>query len=257
MKNQFKRKKEFIKSAGFNIYVEFIYPKKVPAPAVIIAHGLRSYYPGLLDRVALKLVRNGYIAVKFHYVGTGYSDGKLENKLNKVMFQNLKDVLDHVSGQKEVTSLGFIGRSNSANLILAHGPDQRIGCYVLYGPNHREFEDLQIFIKNGEVRNGYVYHKSFKRPHTKGPGRIPIEFFKENFEPTIQRNIGNIKRVLFVQGGKDETMSEPQQNFDYFKTHLPQPQRCVLVPGTTHSYLGKKQIVYDETVKWIIKYLPL
>src|SRR3990167_4172225 len=56
-----KTKKVFIKSGKDDIYIEFGYPKRVPAPAIIIAHGLRSYYAGFLNIFAKSLREAGYI----------------------------------------------------------------------------------------------------------------------------------------------------------------------------------------------------
>lgn len=254
-RENFKRKKEFIKSAGHKIYVEFIYPKKVPAPAVIMGHGLVSFYPGFQDRIVMAMVRAGFIGVKFHYFGTGKSDGQLQDKTYKILYQNFCDILDHVSRQSEVTKIGFVGKSDSGNLALYHGKDQRLSCYGLLAPSIYHSQDMEIFIRSGKQKGGYIYNNYFKRIHTKGPQRVKTVLIKEHLETRIKPNVKHIPNAIMLQGSAEQTIIDPKANFEYFKKYLPKPNRCVLIPNTNHSYFGKKKLVINELVRWFKQHL--
>src|SRR4051812_33736508 len=111
----------YIPSGKDKIYVELSFPKKLPASAVIVGHGLRSYYPGFLDMFAKAIREAGYIAVKFHYVGTGKSSGKFEDKTTTRMLQNYRDVVSFLKKQKDIRNLGVVARSNSGPLATLAG----------------------------------------------------------------------------------------------------------------------------------------
>jgi alpha/beta superfamily hydrolase len=254
-----KVKKVFIKSGKDKIYVEIGYPKKYPAPAVVIAHGLRSYYTGFLSIFAKALRAAGYISIKFHYVGTGYSTGKFEEKTTKAMLQNYGDVLEYLKNLPEIKKLGVVARSNSGALATLHGPDSRVKAYVFLAPPAYYSKTFQTYVDKGKVKGKFFYHKSFKRPHTKGPGRLPISFMPEikSYDRNLINNIPKMKPVILFQSTKDEACTLEQGHYYYFQKHLPKPNKFVLINGGNHSYKGHKRYVISESVKWFKKYLPV
>lgn len=250
-------KKYFIKSTGGKIYVELGFPKKTPAPAVIVAHGLRSYYPGFLNMFAKRLRDAGYISVKFHFLGTGKSDGKFEDKTTGAMLKNYEDVLDFLQTVPEINSIGVMGRSNAGILAVIHGPDKRIKAYSLLAPASYFAKAMSKFVTSSKVKGKFFYHKSYKRPHTKGPGRLPFTFVDEikSFEPRLYKNAPKMKNVAIFQSTKDEACTMEEGHFDYWKKHLPNPRKLVLIEGGNHSYKGHKAFVISESIKWFNKFL--
>jgi len=254
-----KTKKYFIKSEGGKIYVELGYPARtMPCPAIIVAHGLRSYYPGFLDMFAKAIRKAGFISVKFHFLGTGKSDGKFEDKTTAAMLKNYEDVLDFLSIQKDIKGIGVVGRSNAGSLAVIHGPDKRIGAYALLAPGVYYSDEMKKFLSGGEKKGKFFYHKSFKRKHTKGAGRLPVDFIGEmkKFDNSILSNAAKMKHVILFQSTKDEACTMKEGHFDYWKAHLPEPKKMVLIEGGNHSYKGHKRFVINESIKWLKKYLP-
>lgn len=238
--------------------MEFIYPKKMPAPAIIVAHGLRSYYTGFLDMFAKALVEAGYIAVKFHFVGTGKSDGKFEEKSTAMMLKNYEDVLDFVAKDEQVRGIGLLARSNAASLDTIHGPDKRIKARVYLGPPAFYSLDMAKFVESAKIQGKFFVHKSFKRPHTKGPGRLPLTYPDElkKYDKPLLKNIAKMKTVALFQSRQDEAVPVEEGHFDYWAKHLPKPKSLVLVDSTNHSFAGKKKLVIAQAVGWFRKYLP-
>lgn len=248
----------YIQSAGGKIYVEIDYPThKLPRPAIIIAHGLRSYYPGFLDMFAKAVRKAGFISVKFHFLGTGKSDGKFEDKTTSAMLKNYEDVIDFISSKQDISNIGVVGRSNAGTLAVIHGPDKRIKAYSLLAPSAYFSKAMSKFVKNGTVKGKFFYHKSYKRKHTKGEGRLPLDFLSEikKFEPLIYKNAPKMKRIAIFQSAKDEACNIEEGHFDYWRKHLPEPRKLVLIEGGSHSYKGHKQFVINESIKWLKKYL--
>lgn len=254
-----KKKSYFIPSAGKQIYVELGFPKKVPAPAVIVAHGLRSYYPGFLDMFAKAFRDAGYVSVKFHYLGTGKSDGKFEDKSTKAMLKNYDDVLRFVEKLPDITGIGVMARSNSGSLAVVHGPDKAVAAYVFLAPPAYYSKCMSHYMDNVKIRGKFFYHKSFKRPHTKGLGRLPLSFIPEikRYDKILLKNAKKMKPVIFFQSTADEAVQVAEGHYDLWKKHLPNPKKMVLVKGGNHSFKGRKKFVIKESIKWLKKHLPV
>ncbi|MDO8667684.1 MAG: alpha/beta hydrolase [bacterium] len=252
-------KKYFIPSDKNKIYLELNYPKniKLPASAVVIAHGLRSYYPGFLDIFAKAIRQAGYISVKFHYVGTGKSSGKFEHKSTTTMLKNYKDILNFLKKHADIKNLGIMARSNSANLATLAGPDPRIKAYVFLAPPAFYSLNMGKFVTESKIKSNYFYHKSFKRPHTNGPGRLPLGYMRnlKKYDQPLLKNISKMKPVIFFQSTEDEAVPIAEGHYDYWLKHLPNPKKMVLIKGGNHSYKGHKKYVIDTGVRWLRKYL--
>lgn len=252
-------KKYFIPSGNHKIYLELNYPENIkpPTSAVIIAHGLRSYYPGFLDMFAKAIRQAGYISVKFHYVGTGKSSGKFEEKSTTAMLKNYKDVLAFLKMHPDIKSLGIMARSNSANLVTLAGLDLKIKAYIFLAPPAFYSQNMGKFVTESKIKGDYFYHKSFKRPHTKGLGRLPLNYIQDlkKYDKLLLRNISKIKPVIFFQSTKDEAVPIAEGHYDYWREHLPNPKKMVLIKGGNHSYRGYKRYVIDTGIKWLKKYL--
>lgn len=258
-----KIKKTFIKSGGKNIFVQIEYPKGIkdnkPRPAIIISHGLRSYYTGFLNMWGQSLKKAGYIVVKFHFLGTGKSDGLFEDKTTSAMLRNYLDVVHFIKGQKEIKGIGVMARSNGGNLATIAGPIPEVRAYVFLAPDAYFSKGMEVFTKNAEVKNGYFYHKSFKRKHTNGPGRLPMTFIKEikKYDNMILKNASRMKNVAFFQSEKDEAVRVIDGHFAYWKSHLPEPREIHYYKGGNHSFKGFKRKVISAGLKWFKKKLPV
>ncbi len=253
----FKRTKTYIMSAGQRVYVEIIFPRKPARSAVIFCGGLRSHTPGFLNNFALAAAEAGYAAVKFDYVGTGRSDGKFEDKLTSVMLKNLKDVIDFVAVLSGIKRIAIVTRSNSGSLLAIHGRDKRITALSLVAMPVLYAKVFELFLQTGTKRGKYLYHKSFKRKHTKGPGRLPLAFFAElkKYEPLVFRQVKYLRNAIYFQSDTDEVLRQ-DGHFEYLQKHLPKPNNGVLVHGVSHSFLPNKQhVVIIETLRWFKRFL--
>lgn len=254
-----RKKSYFIPSAGKQVYVELGFPKKVPAPAVIVAHGLRSYYPGFLDMFAKAFREAGYISVKFHYLGTGKSSGKFEGKSTKAMLQNYNDVLRFLEKIPQVKGIGVMARSNSGSLATIHGPDKAVKAYIFLAAPAYYSKCMGHYLDDVRIAGKFFYHKSFKRAHTKGAGRLPLSFIAEvkRYDKVLLRNASKMKPVIFFQSTGDEAVQVTEGHYDFWKKNLPNPKKIVLIEGGNHSYKGHKRFVINQGIKWLKKYLPI
>lgn len=254
-----KNKKVFVKSGKADIYVEIGYPKKIPAPAIILAHGLRSYFPGFLNNFAKSLREAGYISIKFHFVGTGHSTGLFEDKFNSTMLNNYVDVINYVKKMSEVKGIGVVGRSNAGGLALIHGYDPAVKAYSLLAPPYVYYDIFkEYYLDKAEVKGKYFYHKSFVRPHTKGPGRLPLSFIDElkKYDKIILEKGKTLKNCIVFQSTEDEVVKYKDGHFDYWKKHLSKPNKMVLIKGGNHSFKGRKKEVIKGSIDWFKKFLP-
>ena len=152
-----------------------------------------------------------------------------------------------------------MARSNAASLAILHGPDQAIKAYTLLAPPVYYSMDMAKFIHEAKIKGGFFYHKSFKRRHTKGEGRLPLRYIDDlkQYDAALLRNVRKIKRVIYFQSTKDEAVTIAEGHFDYLKKYLPQPRKIVLIDGGNHSYKGHKRFVVTQSLRWFKKFLPL
>lgn len=253
------RKKIYIKSGNDNIYIEIGYPAKETKNAIVVAHGLRSYYTGFLDKFAKKIREAGYISIKFHFLGTGKSSGLFEDKLTNKMLRNYTDVIRFLVNDFGIKNIGIVGRSNAGAMAIMHGPHINIKAYVLLAPPIYYSLSMKKFVEFAEIKDEYFYHKSFKRQHTNGVGRLPLIYLKElkKFDKVLLENVKKIKPVILFQSTKDEAVALSEGHYDYCKINLPSPNKLVLIDGSNHSYKGYKDFVINESIGWFNKYLPL
>lgn len=257
-----KIKKFYIESAGKKIYVQIEIPKnaKLPAPAIIVAHGLRSFYKGFLDKFAKKFRDAGYISVKVHFIGTGKSEGIFEEKNFTTISHNLTDTIDFLATRPEIKGIGVMGRSDGATLTAIMGPNKHVNAYVLLCPSLYLEDAIKVFVDTAEIKDGFFYHKSFKRAHTKGPGRLPLSYIvdQKKFEKPLRNNIPKMKNVALFQSAKDEAVIPGLIEFEYYKKHLPEPKWVKKYEGgQNHSFKGVRKEVIKDSLLWFQKTLPL
>lgn len=255
--SSFRHVQTSIASGSHHIAMELIFPRRPLHSGVIFCQGLRSYNRGFLSNFAMATARAGYLGVKFDYVGTGRSNGLFEEKLTSTMLNNLEDVIDHVAGIPNVKHIGVVARSNSGSLLIIHGRDHRITTSALISVPVYYNLPFENFKREGKHLGRYYYHKSFKRKHTKGEGRLPDRFFTEleTYAPTVLKNVLHIPNVIHFQGMDDEVLRN-DRHFEYLQDHLPQPHKSVRVPNANHSFLpGKQNVVIRETISWFKNFL--
>ncbi len=259
-KTRQKVRKIFIESLGKKVFVQIEYPDKTPAPAIVVAHGLRSYYTGFLNIFAKKLRDQGYISVKFHFIGTGKSEGMFEEKSTATMVQNFKDLIAFLKTVPEITDIGIMGRSNSGSLSALVGPIDRVKSYVVLGSPAFYSHNMSKFLEGAQMQGNYFYHPSFKRKHTKGEGRLPLSFLDEikTFDTRLLEGIKKLKNVAFFQSKIDEAVPVEEGHFDYWRENLPKPNWAkIFEKGKNHSFKGCKAEVYKDAIAWFQKTLPI
>lgn len=260
MKNKLNFKEPvYIDSDGGKIYLELGYPAKTPAPAILITHGLRSYFPGFLDIFAKKLRHDGFITAKLHFIGTGKSSGLFEDKTTEAMLKNYVIAVEYLKKLPQVTTIGFIGRSNAGALPVIKGPDKRIKAYVMLATAAYYSMPFKNLFKKSEKRGNFFYDKSFKRYHTKGEGRLPTDFIEKakKYDNRVLSGIKHLKNVMYIQCLEDEAVLVSEKHFEYWNANLSNPHKMIMLPKGSHSYKGCKSNVIKESVGWFKKYLQI
>ena len=169
------------------------------------------------------------------------------------MLKNLEDVIDFTARLPGIKRIGVVTRSNSGSLLAIHGRDPRVTAVSLVAMPVIYAKPFEHFVREGERRGKYIYHKSFKRKHTKGPGRLPVSFFTElkTYQSRVFKGVPQLRNVIHFQSDTDEVLRN-DGHFEYLQKHLPAPHKSVRVHGVTHSFLpGKQQLVINETLLWL------
>ncbi|AJS57182.1 alpha/beta hydrolase [Paenibacillus sp. IHBB 10380] len=226
-------------------------------PLVVICHGFVGSRIGV-DRLFVKtsreLAEEGYMVVRFDYIGCGESTGDYGQEGLESMIDQTRTVLDYALSCADVdpTRVTLIGHSlGGAVAILAAGRDQRVKNLVLWAPVGYPFNDIVKIIGKD------VYETAIKTGLSDYLGyEFTAPFFESlaPFQPFQQAGKfgGN---VLLIHGTADESIPV-DYTFLYQKVFWMRPEgRCdkEIIFQADHTFSSgphRKQLM-DHTKQWL------
>lgn len=242
-------------SGGKNIFGEIMYPDKLPAPAVVLLHGFTNNIEDCpVNKDLFKILpSHGFISVQFDFIGSGKSDGQFSDKTLMGMYQNYKDVIDYIKKDKNVSSIGIVGKS-VLGVFPVMANDGRVKSVALLSTAVRP--TIQ-FYRIWENDKGLVPFGINASGAIKGPFALPQKFFEElkEIDETCVRNLPKIKNIIHFQGTVDKSVPFDQGHYFYIKHMASQPFKSVLIEGVGHGYDDKQDLVIKEVIEWFSKYL--
>lgn len=175
-------------------------------PLIIICHGFVGNRIGvdrLFVKTARELAADGYMVVRFDYIGCGESTGDYGKEGLASMIDQTRTVLDYTMACADVdpTRVTLIGHSlGGAVAILTAGRDRRVKNLVLWASVGYPFNDIV------KITGREVYDKAVKTGTSDYLGYELTPTFFESlapFQPFQQANKFN-GNVLVVHGTSDD-----------------------------------------------------
>lgn len=152
---------------GFNLVGEAYVPRRQPAPALCLCHGIPRGTPpepgdGGYPLLARRFAHAGFLTAIFNFRGTGNSGGNFDMLGWTRDLQKVMDYLCAMSEtkQREIALMGFSGGAAVSAYVAAH--DRRVSSLVLCScpaqfrlAVHRERADLMVthFREVGIIRD--------------------------------------------------------------------------------------------------------
>lgn len=226
-------------------------------PLVVICHGFVGSRIGV-DRLFVKtsreLAEEGYMVVRFDYVGCGESTGDYGQEGLESMIDQTRTVLDYALSCADVdpTRVTLIGHSlGGAVAILVAGRDQRVKNLVLWASVGYPFNDIVKIIGKDvyetAIKTGLSDYLGYELTPTFFESLAPFQPFQQ-----ASKFGGN---VLLIHGTADESIPV-DYTFLYQKVFWMRPEgRCdkEIIFQADHTFSSgphRKQLM-DHTKQWL------
>ncbi|MDW8034624.1 MAG: alpha/beta hydrolase [Nitrososphaerota archaeon] len=244
----------FIRNMGERISTFIHIPDIIPAPAIVFSHGFtgnKIEAHRLFVRAARKASREGFVAVRFDFRGSGESDGEFEYVTISSEISDLNTVLNFIEGREEVIrdKIGLVGLSLGGVISIitaSKNPIVKAVCtwsspaYFKPPLNSRNpiLGDLSQLEKDYiDLPSGY---------------RIRRTFFEDAQKYNILDSCAKISpRPLFIiHGSNDNIVSVEHAQLLYEKAG--EPKKIVIIDGADHSFNRRdwEDSVIDLTIEW-------
>jgi alpha/beta superfamily hydrolase len=249
------------------LYGELRVPDAVPAPAVLIchgmdargSHGLRIYGP-----LAEEACRAGFVSFAFDFRGVGRSTGVFDYGFGEQ--EDVKCALNYLASRREVASNGafVVGHSlGGAVSLYALQGEKRVKGLVLWSTPKNHDYNVKKFIKRADgtlglwaflilsrVEGVFDVSKLYKL-RVYGID-LRARYVKEKLmkldECEAASKLHGIP-LLVVVGQSDAVVGVDEAEEVYRSAH--QPKTLVIIESADHNYRGKEQQLVSKTIEWI------
>jgi putative redox protein len=250
------------------LYGELYIPEAVPAPAVLICHGMNSRgFQGLrlYGRLAEACCRAGFAALLFDFRGVGSSTGKFGYGFGER--ENVECALDWLASRPEVlaNSIFVVGHSlGGAVSLYALQNETRVRGLALWStPKNHNYNvrkwvrrtrgtlGLYAFLVLSRVDRLFNVQKLFK-----------LEVYGVKLRPRcVREKLMKLNEceaasklhvpLLVAVGGNDDIVGVDEAEAIYYSAN--EPKTLLVIEGADHIYKGKEQELIDKTIEWIKK----
>ncbi len=251
------------------LYSELYVPDKVPAPAILICHGMDVqgfHYLGIYRQLARRACDSGCVAMVFDFRGVGKSTGEFDYGDGEK--QDVRCALDFLASRPETMGniLFVVGHSlgGAVSLYALEGEERVKGLALWSTPKNHRY-NVRKFIINRRGRCGWYSFRLFSLID-----RVfdVSKFFKlEVYGITLRLDLVRRKLmkldeckavsklrgmgILVIIGEKDSIVGVDEAQEVYNSAN--QPKELLVIKDADHNYRGKEKELIDQTVKWITR----
>ncbi|MGB9740340.1 MAG: alpha/beta hydrolase [Candidatus Bathyarchaeia archaeon] len=259
--------KVWIECARMRLYGEIYFPEIVPAPALLICHGMNAQGFHLLkiySDLAEEACKNGFVSLLFDFRGTGKSDGTFDYGLGEQ--EDVKCALNYLASRQEVASekIFVVGHSlGGAVSIYAVQGDKRLKGLVLWSTPKNHNYNVKKFVMNTRGRIGLWLFlllswidklldvSRFYKLEVYGIPLRPRYVREKLMKLDELEAVSKLEGVplLIVIGDRDVIVGvdEAKAIFNSAK----EPKKLVVIDSADHVYKGKERTLITETLSWI------
>jgi alpha-beta hydrolase superfamily lysophospholipase len=242
----------FISNAGEKIHGIIHVPDKTPAPAVVFCHGFtgnRVEAHRLFVRAARRISREGMVAVRFDFRGSGESEGEFENMSVSSEISDLNAVLSFISERGEVVrdKIAVLGLSLGGVVSILTAAQNPVVKAVCTWASPAEFKSLpDAFGKDLKtvLEKGYVDLPSGYR--------VGKSFFTDILKHDVLGSCSKIspRPMLIIHGSEDPIV--PVQHAHMLYERAGEPKKLIVINGADHTFNRRdwEDEVIETTTKW-------
>lgn len=205
------------------------------------------------------MVKNGIIAFRIDFFGSGESDGEMREKRFNILEQNAKDAIKFITKLSFVdhSRLGLWGRSFGGTFVSLIPPSKNIKARVIVSPGiiiEKTMADKFKKLKKREKELNKIGKKLAGTGKYKGAYELDVGWFT-SLRGVDKRIVNNLKRmkntlVLGISNDEKVTLNDICTAINFVK----EPKKIVIY-NTGHDFAGYENKAIKETVSWFRKYL--
>jgi len=263
-----KTEQTWICCAGATLHAELCVPDIVPAPALLICHGMNakgSQGLRIYARLAESACNQGFVCLVFDFRGVGQSSGTFDYGLGER--EDVKCALDYLSSRPEVRPNGIfvVGHSlGGAVSLYALRNETRVKGLALWSTPKDHDYNVRKFIRRtrGRLRLCTFLILSRLDRLVNIQRLFKLEVYGVKLRPRHVREklmklneceaASKLHIPLFIAiGANDDIVGTDEAQAIYESANEPKTLR--VIEGTDHIYKGKEQELIDKTIEWIKK----
>lgn len=231
-------------------------PDKTPAPTVVFCHGFTGHRiedHRLFVRAARSMSREGFVAVRFDFRGSGESEGEFENMTVSSEISDLNTVLSFLVSRKDVLSdkIGVIGLSLGGVVsILASAQNQAVKAVCTWSSP----AELRSLSSNIKKFFGIDPKNLFEKDYADLPSgyRVGKNFAIDALKHDVLDSCAKIspRPMLIIHGSEDPVV--PVQDAHMLYDKAGEPKKLVIIDGAGHTFSGREleEKVIAITIGW-------
>lgn len=249
------------------LYGEVYAPSILPAPAILICHGMNARGFHLL-KIYTQLARiaraNGFVALLFDFRGVGRSMGKFDYGFGEQ--SDVKCALNYLAARPDVIKdrIFVVGHSlGGAVSLYALQNEKRVKGLVLWSVPKNHDYNVRKFIKNRTGKFRLQMFLALSRiDNVLGIGRMfKMEVYGIKLRPKYLRQklmmlneceaVSRLEGIplLVVNGRSDEIVGVDEAEEVYRSAN--EPKNLTIVESTDHIFRKKEDEVVQITMDWI------
>jgi len=261
-----KTEQTWIQCGTANLYAQLYIPDAVPAPALLICHGMNargSQGLRIYARLAETACENGFVCLVFDFRGVGQSSGNFDYGIGEQ--QDVKCTLDYLASRPEVStnSVFVVGHSlGGAVSLYALQNEERVKGLVLWSTPKNHNYNVKKWIRRTRGTLGLYSFLILSRLDRFFNVRrlFKLEVYGVKMRPRfVREKLMKLNEceaasklnlpLLIVIGAKDNIVGadEAQAVYDSAK----EPKTLLIIEDADHIYKGKEQELMDKTLEWV------
>jgi len=243
-------------------------PDAVPAPALLLCHGLDAqgyHYLKFYTQFAQEACKAGFVVLVFDFRGVGKSSGNFGYGIGEQ--QDVRCALKYLSSRPEVFGdrLFIVGHSlGGAVSLYAARDDERIkGLVVWSTPKNHDYNVKKFIRRNRGMLGLWLFYIFSIIDKFVGTSRLfKLQVYGIQLRPRYVREklmklneveaVSKLNLPVLVVIGKDDMIvgvDEAQAVFDSAK----EPKDLFVIEGADHNYRGKENELIQKTLAWMRK----
>jgi alpha/beta superfamily hydrolase len=257
----------WIQCRDVKLYGEIYVPKTVPAPAILICHGMNARGFHLLkiySQLARTACENGFVALLFDFRGVGRSMGKYDYGFGEQ--EDVKCALNYLDGRPDVlrNRVFVVGHSlGGAVSLYALQGERRVRGLVLWSvPKDHDYKVRQ-YIRNKEGKFRLQLFLALSKVDSQlSVGRLfNMEVYGIMLRPRYVREklmklneceaASRLKGMplLIVNGRSDEIVGVDEAEEVYRSAN--EPKSLLIIESADHTFSKKEHELVQKTMDWI------